>query len=348
MRKLISIIIGALGLMAVSGGQSAFASVYGGSVDTTSTTLSAAIVAGTTTQWCVASATNINITSISQTGSYLVTDKEAVQVTTAGASTTCFNVKRGQLGSAPTAHLSGRKVWVANVATGSGDSSRPFSGGAITPTPPSGSCTASAQYSLPVIYIPANTDTPTMDAVKYYCFAGTWTDGIEQQGQGRSPYTAWTTYPTPGNVVAPVAVTDVSGKLWFSQIYVAANSTATGACILSGSGGSTDSQIFALWDSAGNLLANSALTGAVGATSLLSCQAFVAPITLTGGNSYFVGVQGNGTTAATFSAYKTGGAPTSYLTGVQTGGAFGTVLAIATANIPTTFTTAVGPYMSLY
>lgn len=350
MKKIIGILIAVFGLMAAGGGSAFAVTVYGGSVDTTKTTLSSAIVANSTTQWCVASSTGIVLPSLAgnTVGSYLVTDKEAAQVIGAGASTTCFVVKRGQLGSSSSvSHISGRTVWVGNVATGSGDNSRPFSGGAIAPTPPSGGCTASAQYSLPVIYIPPNTAL-TQDAVKFYCFANVWTKGYEQETQGQSPYTSWTTYPTPGNVVAPAAVTDVSGKLWFSQIYVGANSTATGACILSGSGGSTDSQIFAVWDSAGNLLANSALAGAVGATSLLSCQAFVSPIVLAGGNSYFIGVQGNGTTAATFSAYKTGGAPTSYLTGVQTGGAFGTILPITAANIPTTFTTAVGPYMSLY
>lgn len=322
--------------------------VNGGSVDTTSTTLSAALTASQGGQVCVASATNINVTSISQTGTYLVFDKEAVQVTTAGATTLCFNVKRGQLGSAVVAHVSGRKVWVGNVATGSGDSSRPFSGGAITATLPSGGCTASAQYSLPVIYVPPN-NAPIMDALKAYCIAGAWTIGAEQQTQGQSPYTAWATYPTPGNVVAPVAVTDISGKLFFSQVIVGANSTATGACVLMGSGAGTDAIIFALWDAAGNLLANSALAGsATGSASLMQCQAFVAPISLTGPNSYFIGVQGNGTTAAQYSMYKTGGAPTGYLTGVQTGGAFGTILNITAANIPTSFTTAEGPYATLY
>lgn len=345
MNKLIKVL-----LAAALFGVPAFATVYGGQVDTTSTTLTTTVsvpVNGQQTQWCVASATNISVPSISSSGSYLVVDKEAAYVEAAGSGTLCFVVKVGQLGSAAMGHRNGRKVWVGNTANGSGDSSRPFTGGAIVSTPPSGTCTASSQYSLPIIYVQPNTTTDT-EAAKFYCFASTWTNGVGNGSGGQNPYSGWTTYPTPGNVVAPAAVTDVSGKLWFSQIYVGSNTGTTGACILSGSGGGTDSQIFALWDNQGNLLATSALTGAVGATSLLSCQAWVAPIILTGPNTYFIGVQGNGTTAATFSAYKTGGAPTNYLTGVQTGGAFGTILAIATANIPTTFTTAVGPYMSLY
>lgn len=80
----------------------------------------------------------------------------------------------------------------------------------------------------------------------------------------------------------------------------------------------------------------------------MQCLPWVSSIILTGPNTYFLGLQGNGTTAAQFSAYKTGGAPTGYLTGVQTGGTFGTILNITSTNIPTTFTTAVGPYGSLY
>lgn len=346
MNKLIRIL-----LAAALFGVPAFATVYGGQVDTTSTTLTSAVsvpLNGQNTQWCLASATNVSVPSITSSGSYLVVDKEAGYVEAAGSGSLCFVVKVGQLGSAAMGHRNGRKVWVSNTANGSGDSSRPFTGGAIVSTPPSGTCNASLQYSLPIIYVQANNDTPAGETIKYYCIASAWANGIGNGNEGQSPYSGWTTYPTPGNVVAPAAVTDVSGKLWFSQIYVGSNTGTTGACILSGSGGATDSVIFALWDSAGTLMANSALTGAVGATSLLSCQAWVSPIILTGPNTYFIGVQGNGTTAATFSAYKTGGAPTNYLTGVQTGGAFGTILNITTANIPTTFTTAVGPYMSLY
>lgn len=348
-QKLISITL-ALGAVFAAPQFAHAVTLYGGSVDTTKTTLSAAVtipVNGNNQQICVASATNINVTSISQTGTYLVIDKEAVQVTTAGSSTTCFNVKRGQLGTAPAGHISGRNVWVGNVATGSGDSSRPFSGGAITSNVPTGSCTASQQYSLPVIFVGQNNFINT--GFSYYCDADVWSAGQSQQTGGQASYTSWTTYPTPGNVVAPVAVTDVSGKLFFSQVIPLTNTLTTGACILNGSGAGTDNYIFALWDASGTLVTTTALAGtASSGASLLQCIAWTTPIVITGPNAYFVGVQGNGTTAAQFSGYKTGGAPTGYLTGAQTGGTFGTVLDIATANIPTTFTTGLGPYMSLY
>ncbi len=146
---------------------------------TTSTTLSAAVVANTNTQWCLASATGVVLPSLSGStnGSYLVADREAVQVTGAGASSTCFTVKRGQLGSSSSyAHISGAKVWVGNSATGSGDTSRPFTG-AFVGSAPSGACTASSQYTLPVIYMGANT---SMNGAVYTCGGGLWGKLLEQ------------------------------------------------------------------------------------------------------------------------------------------------------------------------
>lgn len=123
-----------------------------GQLTTTSTTLSAAVSAGTTSEWCIASATGVSVPSIGQNGTILFTDKEAAQVTAAGSSSTCFRVKRGQLGtSAQAAHATGTAVWVGNAATSTGDPSRPFSGGPFITTAPSGSCDATAQYTLPLI-----------------------------------------------------------------------------------------------------------------------------------------------------------------------------------------------------
>jgi hypothetical protein len=121
--------------------------------------------------------------------------------------------------------------------------------------------------------------------------------------------------------------------------------TSTGACDLNGTVG-TDKVIYALWDSAGNLLATTALAGTNTATnSKYQCIAWVTPVNITGPGTYYIGLQGNGT-ADTFQAYATGGAPPNYATGVQTGGAFGTILPLATPS--TTFTTAIGPLMIVY
>jgi hypothetical protein len=158
----------------IGGGNPAFAQNT-----TTSTTLSSAVTANTVQQFCVASATGIAAPLMSAAGTYLVVDKEAVQVTSAGSSSTCWNVKRGQLGtSSASAHLSGAKVWVGNVATGSGDTARPFTG-AFIGSVPSGSCTASAQYTLPVIFM-GNSAGMAAGAAVYTCAGGVWGRLMEQ------------------------------------------------------------------------------------------------------------------------------------------------------------------------
>jgi hypothetical protein len=158
----------------IGGGNPAF-----GQATTTSTTLSSAVTANTAQQICVASATGIAAPIMSAAGTYLVVDREAVQVASAGSSSTCWNVKRGQLGtSAGSAHLSGAKVWVGNVATGTGDTSRPFSG-AFIGSVPSGSCTASAQYTLPVIFMGNSAGIAAASAV-YTCAGGVWGRLMEQ------------------------------------------------------------------------------------------------------------------------------------------------------------------------
>jgi hypothetical protein len=145
--------------------------------------------------------------------------------------------------------------------------------------------------------------------------------------------------------VAKGTITDVNGKIWYSSLQVASNFIATGACILNGSTVATDKWILAIYDSTGTLLTSTALAGTTTANaSKYQCIAFNAPIGVTGPAQYFIALQGNGTTD-TFQAYAANGAPSSYPTGSQTG-TFGTLAAIT--SIPTTFTAAVGPVMTLY
>lgn len=118
---------------------------------TTSTTLSTAISSTSTSEWCVASSTGIALNTTSGNASYLFVDREAAQITSQGSASTCYKVKRAQLGTAQASHAAASKVWVGQAATGTGDSSRPFTG-AFTSSLPTGACTASAQYTLPVIY----------------------------------------------------------------------------------------------------------------------------------------------------------------------------------------------------
>ena len=159
-------------------------------------------------------------------------------------------------------------------------------------------------------------------------------------------FTWFTTFSYTGQPAA-TQVTDVSGKIFYSAIQIPNSQILTGACQQNGSGTLADKMIFALWDRNGNLLANSATAGTTqSGTSQLQCQAFTAPVVVQGPNIYYIGVQGNGTTAASIAAIPTGGAPTNYPTGTQTGGTFGTIGAITSP--ATTFTAGVGPIMAVY
>jgi hypothetical protein len=312
---------------------------------TTSTTLASAVVSNTTTQWCVASATGINLPSLSggTAASYLFVDKEAVVVTSQGSSSTCFNVKRGQLGTSSNySHSVNSTVWVGSPATGTGDSSRPFTGGAFTTNMPSGTCVASAQYTLPIIVTGSISGVGTGDV--YTCVGGYWTRGDTQVGP--YPFTSFTTLSNPGNLVAATSVSDVNGKEWFSGIYIPANATLTGACWLNGATVGTDKRMAFLADLSGAIIATSATAGVTTASaSTYQCVAFTSTISVYGPGRYYVGIMTGTGATDNFLAYATGGAPTNYPTGVVTGGTFGTVTAI-TPN--STFTTAVGPLMMVY
>lgn len=311
---------------------------------TTSTTLSAAVTQTQTAQVCLTSATNVLTPGLAnnRVGSFLVVDREAMQVLNAGTSSTCFQVRRGVLGSQQAAHNTTSAVWVGQAATGTGDNSRPFSGGAITgPTAPSGSCIASAQYSLPVIVVagPAYAGNGA-----WYCENGVWAMGVPQTFSG-SPYTAWATLPflAPGTTQATDTVF-VAGTIYFDQLYVGSTSTLTGACWENGSTVGTTKIIAALYDNTGVLLANTATAGTTSSGSkAYQCAAFAATVTVVGPQSYFIALQGDGAVAS-FYTYAAGQAPTNYGTGSQTG-TFGTLAAIT----PTvTFTATKGPLMSVY
>lgn len=163
---------------------------------------------------------------------------------------------------------------------------------------------------------------------------------------GNRPYAPMLPAATPSFAggVADTSVTDVAGKTWFSSLSVDFNSLFTGACWLNGATAGTDSKIAAVWDENGVLLANTALAGTTdsGASSY-QCAAFTTPVALLGPRHYFVGIQTTGTTD-NFKAYTTGGAPTNYATGSQTG-TYGTLPSLT---ITSSFTTAVGPRMLLY
>ena len=148
--------------------------------------------------------------------------------------------------------------------------------------------------------------------------------------------------PTPlsgtNSSAAPVA-----GSIYYSQVFVTHDRIAKGIVVLNGATVGTDTLIFALYDAQGNLLASTAATTSAG-TSILQAIAFATPIEISGGRSYFIAVQSNGTTAL-FQKYITGQVPPTYQAGSLTGTA-GTIP--ATIAFAGTFTTATGPIGGIY
>jgi hypothetical protein len=146
--------------------------------------------------------------------------------------------------------------------------------------------------------------------------------------------------------------TDVAGQLWVTDIFVPYNRTVTKIGVLQGGTATTDNILVALYDSRGNLVANSAVAGAVlsGANTfqefslvLNAAGATISSVLLYGPQQYFIAVQGNGTTAG---AIRTVAASTFIeIVSTTVSGTFGTVPTSITT--PTTFTANNAPIVYL-
>jgi len=133
----------------------------------------------------------------------------------------------------------------------------------------------------------------------------------------------------------------VSTVVWVCEMRIQGNQLLTGISYLIGSVGGTDKVIVALYDSAGNLLANSALAGAtVGTASTFQRVAFTAQYQAAPGK-YYVAVSTNGTTAKIQTQ-----AAGDHDAGSITGQVFATLPNPMT--VPTTFTAAKAPVAMLY
>lgn len=138
--------------------------------------------------------------------------------------------------------------------------------------------------------------------------------------------------------------TYVAGDKFVTEIVIPYNVTLTGAAILNGPTVGTDKVNVALFDSSGQLVANSDTAGTTtsGADSWQEV-AFTDTYDATSGR-YFVAVQGNGTTD-NFHTLSAGGL-NSTVQNTDDNGSFGTLSNISSP--PTTFTADVGPIMYLY
>lgn len=295
----------------------------------TQTTLSTAItkIDGTSSGAVIQLASVTGVTAAGANNAInteIVIDREAMAVI--GVSGNQVTVLRGWNTTHATPHNSGAVVWVGPPSFFFDDSGVPGQG-------PSGACVRANELVLPHVHLPSGDI--------WDCVGATWQKGVNQPTT--KPFTSFTTLAMPVAITA-TASTPASGKIWFSQLNVPVDAVLTGACLLNGATVGTDKVIYALYDSTGALVANTALAGVTTATaSKYQCIPFTATVRVTGPQSYFIAAQGNGT-ADNYSLYATAGAPTNYATGSQTG-VFATLAPITPTS---TFTAAVGPIMSVY
>lgn len=296
------------------------------------TTLSAAVANQSVTTISLTSVTGVVATSTV----LFVADGngEAMFVNSVNTTAKTVGVTRGYqtLGSAHP-HLSGALVFIAQ------GNNMPY---AIKAIPPSGQCTRTQQVVLPVISVgaPGVYQSQISD-----CVGGVWVNGIPISQNGTqfrllAPNSGGTAYTSLGGTgTAPV-----SGTLFCDEIDVPYSKLVTGIGVMNGTVVGTDNHLVVLYDATGNRLANSATAGVLAANaSTYQNISFTSQYYLVGPAQYFGCVQSNGTTA-TIRMLATGTQDT-YLT-TSVAGTFGTIPATITA--PTTFTTAVGPYLLLF
>lgn len=305
-------------------------------------TVSSASTSGSMTTVSVTSATGISApaantglnlaTATSGGQSYLYVDRELMDVR--GVSGTTITVVRGAAGTAAASHANGAVVFVVPAAYIWG-----ATGGAGFAQLPQGSCTRTSEIYLPRIQF--NT------GIISDCLGGQWVQGDSMQTtrtSGAAIYapnpggTIYTSLNSTGTVLAATT-------MYCTEIQLPYSKYATGLKFLLGTVGATDKHISVLYDSSGNLLANSATAGTTaGTASTYEALPFTAPYYMVGPAQYFGCVQTNGTTA-TMRMLVTS-TQDSFLTKGVTGQTFGTIP--ATITVPTTFTTAVGPYEEVY
>ena len=283
----------------------------------TPTTLAAAVSNGSIQTIVVSSATGFTA------GYSAYVDRELMTVKAVNSTT--ITVIRGQGGTVATPHASGALVFVAPPQA--------FSAGS-----PSGSCTRANELYLPKIDVKTGFVSD--------CNGGQWVLGdigtslTAEAWKVKSPdpgATAYTGINTNGTTLGATT-------MYCSEVNLTHSKLLTGIGILNGTTVGTDNHLVALYDSGGKLLANSAVAGAVAAgASAYQDYAFTSTFFAVGPARYFACMQTNGNTATVRMAVT--GQGDTILTKGQTGVTFGTIPALT---VPTTFTTAVGPFVYLY
>lgn len=306
--------------------------------------VSSALTTGNMGLAVVASATGISAptpntsntygVATSEASTYLYVDRELMEVK--GVSSTNITVIRGIGSTAASSHASGALVFIvpaAAVANWAGG------GYGFPPAVPAGSCTRTSELYLPRIQF--------ISGIISDCLAGQWTNGDALQTTRVHSKVLYA--PNPGGTIYTslnsTGTTLAATTMYCTEIQLPYSKLATGLSFLLGTVGATDKHIAVLYDGSGNLLANSATAGTTaGTASTYEQLAFTAPYYMVGPAQYFGCLQTNGTTATVRMLVTS--VQDQYLTKGVTGQTFGTIP--ATITVPTTFTTAVGPYEGIY
>lgn len=278
----------------------------------------------TTTSAVSASATLVPVTSATgfvASTTIAVVDFEIMSIT--AVNSTNITVIRGQGGTKQVPHISGARVWV-------GPQNYFYSF-----TPPNGSaCTATLEVALPHI-------NPVAQTISQ-CSGGVWLGGganaappykVLSPNPGGTAYTSINTNGTAG----------AATTMFCTELNLPVPKLLTNLEVLLGTTVGTDKLILALYPGAGgSALAWTALAGTTtGTASTYQAIALVTNYYAVAGD-YFVCVQDNGSTD-TLRMVVTG-VNDQILTKGQTSSTFGT---LPTLTAPTSFTTAVGPYVGV-
>lgn len=248
------------------------------------------------------------------------------------SSATTLTLQRAASGTAAGTHASGDLVFVGPPSA--------FPTNPRVTWPTDGSCTRSNFAYLPAI----NVSTGIIaDCLGGHLIKGLVTSGATTAARFRvyAPEPGGTAYSSIGGTGTATIATEV----YCSEVWLPTSKNLTGIALLAGTANSTDKHYVVLYDNGGTAIANSAVAGTTGNTTASAYQqyAFTSPYFAVGPAQYFACFQSNGTTDTVRMAAT--GTNDNLLTKGQTGATFGTVPALT---VPTTFTTAVGPYVYLY
>jgi hypothetical protein len=283
----------------------------------TITTLNGA-VDNVTTQFTLTSASAVTAGS-----SYIFLDRELDAVT--AVSGNVVTIQRGVSGTKQAAHANNAPVVIGLPAQ-------------FSFTTPTGSCTRSNEQYLPKINVATGTVSD--------CLGGVWQTGAPANGI-TAQATVKAASPSPGGTTQGTSTASgAAGDMYCTEMFLPTTKVLTGLAPLAGATVGTDKWIVALYDSTGNLLANSAAPGSSNDGSTASVYvpiAFTGKYLAVGPADYFACVQSSGTTD-TFRLVATGNADT-VLTKLYTG-TYATIP--STITVPTTFTTLNGPYFYAY